>query len=355
MTRGPLSRLRPALASLHAYAPPAQPPPVKLDANESPWALPDAVRRDLADALAALDVHRYPDARAGRLRDALADYLRCPRDELLLGSGSDEIISILYTAFGAGAVAFPSPTFVMYRVSALTHGLTPIDIPLDADWQLDLPTFQATLVAHAPVLAFYARPNNPTGQVIPESDLRALAEAAPSTLHVVDEAYVAFDREPDGEAQTFERTSPNVATMGTLSKIGLAGLRVGWLRADPALIAELDKVRQPFNLSMVAQEAARVVLQRHRAVLEEHVRTIVAERARLEDALRSSKAIDAIWPSRANFVLARPREQPHALDARLRERGVGVRAFTDPALAKVVRITVGKPEETDALMRALHA
>lgn len=348
-----LARLRPSLASLRPYAPPADPPPVKLDANESPWPLPETARRDIADAIAALELHRYPDARAGRLRDALADHLRCPREELLLGTGSDEIISILYTAFGAGVVAFPAPTFVMYRVSALTHGLTPTSVPLDADWQLDVPTFQAMLLKESPVVAFYATPNNPTGQSVDPSALRALAEASPSTLHVVDEAYVAFDREVDGEAKRFERTSPNLATMGTLSKIGLAGLRVGWLRGDPALIAELDKVRQPFNVNAAAQEAARVVLQRHADVLDAQVRKIVAERARLEDALRGSNAIDAIWPSRANFVLAKPREEPHALNARLREAGVGIRAFTEPALAKVVRITVGTPEETDALMNEL--
>lgn len=350
---GPLSRLRDALSTLRAYAPPAQPPPVKLDANESPWPLPDEVRRDIADAIAKLDLHRYPDARAGRLRDTLAEHLRCPPEELLLGTGSDEIISILYTAFGGGTVVYPSPTFVMYRVSALTHGLVPVGVPLAQDWELDLPTFQATLLRESPVLAFYARPNNPTGQSIAASELRALAEASPSTLHVVDEAYIAFDRDVENSAKRFERTSPNLATMGTLSKVGLAGLRVGWLRADPALVAELDKVRQPFNMSMVAQEAARVVLQRHSGALEESVRRIVAERERLQDALRGSQAIDAIWPSRANFVLARPREEPHALNARLRERGVGIRAFTDPALSKVVRISVGTPEETDALIAAL--
>lgn len=349
----PLERLRPSLAHVRAYAPPAAPPPVKLDANESPWPLPDEALRDIAQAIAGLELHRYPDARAGRLRDSLADHLGCAPDELLLGTGSDEIISILYTAFGHGTVAFPAPTFVMYRVSALTHGLTPFAVPLDNDWQLDVPTFQAALLNESPVLAFHARPNNPTGQTVDASALRALAEASPATLHVVDEAYVAFNRDVDGPADRFERTSPNLATMGTLSKIGLAGLRVGWLRADPALIAELDKVRQPFNVNAAAQEAARVVLQRHRDALDERVRRIVAERSRLEDALRASKAIDAIWPSRANFVLAKPREEPHALNARLREAGVGIRAFTEPALSKVVRITVGTPDETDALMNAL--
>lgn len=353
-----LRRLRPTLGELRAYTPPRTSPPVKLDANESPWPLPEEVRRELAEAMAALPLHRYPDARATRLRDALAGRLGCEPDELVLGTGSDEVISILYGAFGAGAVLTPSPTFVMYRISALTHGLEPLEVPLRGDWSLDVEATKAALATHRPVLAFYARPNNPTGASIPEATLEDLVRAAPDTLHVIDEAYIAFQRAtPEAAPRSLGEwcvAHDNVAVMGTLSKIGLAGLRVGWLRARPALAAELEKVRQPFNLDAPAQEAARLVLERHWDLLEERVRDVVRERGRLLRSLGQHPSIATVWPSEANFVLVRPRAPAAALAARLRSAGVAVRAFGPGPLEDLLRISVGTPADNDRLLGLLQ-
>ena len=354
----PLHRLRPALASLRAYTVPATPPPVKLDANESPWPLPDEVRLSIAEAVAALPFHRYPDGRATALRSALAAHLGATGDELILGAGSDEVIAILLQAFmtprngEAPVVLFPGPSFVMYRVSAMTHGFEPVEVPLGADWALDGPAMREAFEKHAPPLAFYATPNNPTGNPYDEATLRELVEAFPHTLHVIDEAYGPFHRDPpEGPAHTLApwlTEHPNVAVMGTLSKVGLAALRLGWLRAHPALIHEVEKARQPFNLSATAQAATQVVLERHASVLEATIAAIVGERTAVARGLRERGLQPS--PSQANFVLARidaARKEP------LLREGVALRFFGEPRLQGWARVTIGTPEETQALFRAL--
>ncbi len=352
-----LRRLRPSLRELSPYAPPPG-APVKLDANESPWPLPSEVRRELAEALAQLPLHRYPDGRATALRDALASRLGCRPDRLVLGTGSDEVISMLCAAFGTGRLLVPSPTFVMYRVSALTHGLEPLEVPLRADWTLDAEATRDALRRQRPVLAFYARPNNPTGASVAEDTLRELIEAAPDTLHVIDEAYGAFQRaKPEDSPQSLGpwcEEHDNVAVMGTLSKIGLAGLRVGWLRAPDALVAELEKVRPPFNLDAPAQEAARLVLERYWDRLEAQVRAIVQERERLLCALRRHPSIETVWPSLGNFVLLRPKAPAPQVARHLHEtQGIAVRTFGPGPLAELLRVTVGTPSDTNRLLTAL--
>ncbi|MAQ14898.1 MAG: histidinol-phosphate transaminase [Sandaracinus sp.] len=356
----PLSRLRPILAELKAYTVPAAPPPVKLDANESPWPLAETVRRSIADAVASLPFHRYPDGRATGLRRALARHLDADGDELILGAGSDEVIAILLQAFmtphegRAPVVLFPGPSFVMYRISALTHGYEPVEVPLDADFALDPAAMHAAFRDHAPALAFYATPNNPTGNPYDEAVLRDLVASYPDTLHIIDEAYGPFARQrPEDRAHTLSpwlAEHGNVAVMSTLSKIGLAALRLGWLRAHPALVHELEKARQPFNLSATAQIAAQVVLEQHGDAVEEAIRAVVAEREVLSAGL-AERGLDP-RPSQANFVLAR---LPASRKEPLLAQGVALRFFSDPRLDGWARVTVGTPAETRALFAALDA
>ena len=325
-----LARLRPELGTLKAYTVSASVPAIKLDANESPFELPEAVRRDLSAGPVPLDAAR-----------------------LLLGVGSDEVITMLMNALstpgpgGAPAgVVFPSPTFVMYDVTARAHGLRPLPVPMSADFRFDE---VAAALALRPALAFYVTPNNPTGRPIADEVLRRLIEAAPQTLHVIDEAYGPFERAPDGPAKTrrdWADEYPNVAVMGTLSKVGLAGLRIGYLYAGETLIHELQKVRQPFNLNTPAQAIATHLLTHHATLLESHVRSIVTERARMFDALSPRSPI----PSMANFHLVKMSAERGAA---LRAAGIGVRIFGDEALKGWARITIGTPAENDALLAAL--
>lgn len=356
---GPLARLKPVLAELKAYSVPATPPPVKLDANESPWPLPADARRAIADAVAALPFHRYPDGRATALRWALGAWLGAAGDELVLGAGSDEVIAMLMQAFATPSddrppvVLWPGPSFVMYRITALTHGFNPVEVDLKPDFTLEPAAMKAAFAEHRPSLAFYATPNNPTGNPFDETILRDLIEENPDTLHILDEAYGPFAREPGGAAHTLApwiADHPNVGVLGTVSKVGLAALRVGWVRLRPELAGEIEKVRQPFNLSATAQAAATVLLTDHAEVIEQAAQSIVTERARLHAAF-SERGLDP-QPSRANFILARVQA---SAKAPLLERGVALRFFGDPRLDGWARITVGTPAETDALLSALDS
>jgi len=354
-----MARLKPVLAELKAYTVPATPPPVKLDANESPWPLAEDARRAIADAVAALPFHRYPDGRATELRHALAGWLGAGPDELVIGAGSDEVIAILMQAFATPsegtppAVLWPGPSFVMYRITGLTHGFVPVEVDLNPDFSLDQDAMLAAFAEHRPALAFYATPNNPTGNAFDEATLRALIEANPNTLHILDEAYGPFARNPGGRAHTLApwlADYPNVGILGTVSKVGLAALRVGWVRLRPELAAEIEKVRQPFNLSATAQAAATVLLRDHSQVIEDAAQSIVHERARLHAAL-AERDMDP-QPSAANFILARV---PASAKEALLAKGVALRFFGDPRLDGWARITVGTPAETDALLAALDS
>ncbi|MBX3275215.1 MAG: histidinol-phosphate transaminase [Sandaracinaceae bacterium] len=358
MSGPPLAICGEALAALRAYHTPPEPAPIKLDANESPWPLPEAARRRLAEALAELPLHRYPDGAASELRAALAARLGARGDELLLGVGSDEVIGVLMAAFdrprpGAArpTVLYPTPTFVMYPITSRVQGFTPIEVPLDDAFDLDVDATCAAIRAHRPNLVFLASPNNPTGNAFDEDALAAVVAEADDALVVIDEAYAPFAGRSLGD---WVDRHPNVGVMSTLSKIGLAGLRVGWIRMHPALAHEAEKARPPYNLSLPAQRAATVALTELAGLLDETVAAIVEAREALGAALARIEGVRPC-PSRANFFLV---EVPDgaAWQAGLLARGVQVRHFASvPRLSRHLRITVGTPEENGRLVEALEA
>ncbi len=350
---------RPELAELSPYRVPPAPPAVKLDANESPWPLPPDARARIASVMHATDIHRYPDGRATKLRNALARGLGGSADEYVLGAGSDELIALLATAMAkprAGAqravVVFPEPTFVMYGVTSKVHGWTTIGVPLDDAWDLDADAMADALERHSPNLVYYATPNNPTGACFSRARIESLIEAFPNTLHVIDEAYGAYS---DQSFATLCEERPQCALLGTLSKIGFAGIRVGWVRLDEALAAELDKVRQPFNLNTGSQEVATLALTDLAPLLEDHVTTIVAERERLRVELERFDALHC-YPSDANFLLVRVAGEVPTLCEALLSREIAVRQFPngEPRLRACIRITIGTPEENGRLLGALE-
>jgi len=354
----PLSIAGEALASLRPYRAHPDPAPVKLDANESPWALPDAARRRIAEVLAAAPLHRYPDGRAEALRAALSDRLGARPDELVLGVGSDEVIGILLSAFDrprGGAdkptLAFPTPTFVMYSITSRVLGFEPVEVPLAEDFALDADAMCEAIDAHRPNLVFLASPNNPTGNAFDEAAMRRVIEAAPNALVVIDEAYAPF---VGRSANAWVGRYANVGVMGTLSKIGLAGLRVGWIRMHPRLADEAEKARAPYNLSVPAQLAATLALTELGDVLDDGVRQIVRARESLGAAMAEIDGL-RVLPSDANFFLVQV-EDAASTHAALLERGVQVRHFAkQPRLANFLRITVGTPAENATLLETLRA
>jgi histidinol-phosphate aminotransferase len=356
--------IRPEVQAQVPYHTGPEPAPgrrIKLDANESPFALGEALRGELAAefarALADVELHRYPDPTARDLRTLLARELGVAAEQILVSNGSDEGIQLLQMAVaGPGtAVAIPVPTFAMYAIGARVLGIRVVEIPLDAGFTLDAARFLVSVRAERPRLVFLAWPNNPTGNLFDapavEEILRACAGWDCHALVVVDEAYVHYS------GQSFlPRLGefPNLVILRTLSKIGLAGIRMGILVGAPDVVRELNKVRMPYNVNALSQAAARVVLA-HGDVVRRHAAVIVRERDRVQAALAAMPGVTA-FRSDANFILLRTRRPGDALCADLWAQGILVRNFSRaPHLAECLRVTVGAPEENDAFLQALAA
>lgn len=350
--------LRPELSEVSAYRVPEEPIAVRLDANESPWPLPAEARARLAERIVSAELHRYPEIAASELRAALCARFGARPDELVLGVGSDEAIVFLASALSrprAGharaCVVLPTPTFSMYAATARLAGLEVIGVPYAAGYALDVPAMLAAIEAHAASLVFIATPNNPTGNAQSDAALEALVRGAPNTLIVIDEAYAAYrGRDHRAWLDRFE----NVALMGTLSKIGMAALRVGWVRARPELAAELEKVRLPYNLALPSQVLAATLLGELGSVIDEQIAAVVSERARVLPLL-GVLGVEP-HPTDANFVLCECGDPTRAamLYRGLLGRGIRVRAFTKPTeLLSKLRITLGTPDENDQLLAAL--
>jgi histidinol-phosphate aminotransferase len=343
--------VRPEIRTMHAYAVAKATGAIKLDANENPFSFPAEVQAKVAAALAAVPVNRYPDGGADAVIAALRESLALPGTlALLLGNGSDELIQIITVALARpGAVMLvPEPTFVMYRVNALYAGMRFVGVPLRGDFSLDIDAMLAAIEDEQPALIFLASPNNPTGTFFPQPDVERILRAAPG-LVVVDEAYCLF---ADTNFLPHATRFANLLLLRTLSKIGMAGLRLGYAIAAPEWITELNKVRQPYNLNALTQAAAPVLLA-ETTLLESQAATIRAERSRLMMALSALPGVE-VFPSQANFAMVRVSNASAWFD-RLRKEGIFVKNLhgSHPLLAECLRITVGTPAENDALLAAL--
>jgi len=352
MPLAPEQLVRAEILALKAYAVAEAEGMVKLDAMENPYRLPETLRRELAARLAEAQINRYPDPGGRRLCELLARKMQVPAGmELLLGNGSDELIQIItYALARPGAVMMvPEPTFVVYKMNATLSGMTLVGVPLAADFALERGTFLAELRRHRPALVFIAYPNNPTGVLYPEADVEAVIRASEG-LVVLDEAYHVFARR-----SFLPRLAefPNLVVMRTVSKLGLAGIRLGYLAGRPEWVAQFNKVRQVYNVSVLTQVAATFALE-HLEVLEAQAEAICAERSRLGEALAGLPGV-TVFPSQANFFLLRVPDAVRAFDGLCRQ-GVLVRSFhgTHPMLAHCLRVTVGTPEENRILLNALR-
>jgi histidinol-phosphate aminotransferase len=351
--------LCPALAELSSYTPHAGDYAVRLDANEAPELLSGSAKQRLAEAAASVIWERYPDATASELRRALASYSGVSPEEILVGDGSDEIITILLTALSqpreradAALVMTTTPTFVMYRMSARVRGQRVLEVPLDADWDLAQESMLRGIELTPPNLIFIATPNNPTGNLVNRERLERVIQAAPRSIVVIDEAYIPYS---DRDQLDLYRRYENVVVMRTLSKIGFAALRVGWLIGRPALIAELDKVRLPYNMNSLAQRLGKVAVTELLPEIQGIVRSVVAERERVSRALAELPQV-SVTPSQANFLWFRSERPAAELFQGLAERGVLVRSFHQRGgrLAQQLRVTIGTAAENDRFLSCLR-
>ncbi|QJD90443.1 histidinol-phosphate transaminase [Duganella dendranthematis] len=330
---------------------------IKLDAMENPYQLPHHLRDDLAQRLADVALNRYPVASYSTLKQRIVDKLGVPAGyDVILGNGSDELISILCMACAtqdrrATALA-PTPSFVMYQRSTQFAGMDYVGVPLKADLTLDLPAMLDAIAQHKPSLVFLSYPNNPTGNLFAEDDIVAIIKALDGFgLAVVDEAYEPFAQ------QTFMHRLPefeNLVVMRTVSKLGLAGIRLGYLSAAPRLLAELDKVRPPYNINVLTQVAAEFALD-HLEVLNQQAADLRAARGDLMAALARLPGVE-VFPSAANFILIRVPNSDDAY-AKLLSRKVLVKNVSKmhSVLTNCLRITVSTPEENSTFLDAFAA
>jgi histidinol-phosphate aminotransferase len=351
--RSPADLVREEILALKAYHVAPAAGMIKLDAMENPYRLPEPLREEIGRVVATLAINRYPDPEAPELKARLREVFGIPAAAgLLIGNGSDEIIAMVtQTLARPGAVMLaPEPSFAMYRMNALFTRMQYVGVPLDRDFTLDAGRFLEAIAEHRPALTFIAYPNNPTGNLFPEEAIARVIEAAPG-LVVLDEAYHAFARKT---FMTRLGEFPNLMVMRTVSKIGLAGVRLGYAAAAPDWIREIDKVRPPYNVNILTQFVAERLLA-HVGALEQQAERIRSERAALFDHLRDLRGVEA-FPSEANFILVRV-AAADALNERLKARRILVRNLngSHPLLANCLRLTVGTPGENQLMLDALTA
>ena len=326
---------------------------VKLDAMENPFPLPAPLAAQLGEVLAAVALNRYPEPRPAALIEKLKAVMGAPAGaDVLLGNGSDELISMIAVACakpGAKLLA-PVPGFVMYQMSAKFAHLEFVGVPHRADLTLDTDAMVAAIAEHKPAIVYLAYPNNPTGTLYPDADIERVIEQAKGSLVVIDEAYQPFAQKSwIGRVLQYE----NVVVMRTVSKLGLAGIRLGYLVGAPAWLKEFDKVRPPYNVNVLTQAAAEFMLE-HVDVLEGQAAELRAERAKLAAALAALPGA-SVFPSAANFLLVRVPDSDAAfnalLNAKVLVKNVGK---MHPLLTNCLRLTVGAPNENAQMLAALE-
>lgn len=365
---GPLEhRVPEALRGTAAYHVP-QPPLVraKLDANELPYAMPPELRDRLGKAIAEVGLERYPDPNARELRALVARQLGVAGDQIVFGNGSDESIAFLIAAFAAprvahvhghggsrpAAVLYPVPSFVYYRLAAIARGVEPIEVPLTSRFELDEDAVERAIETHRPSVVFFALPNNPTGTLWRMEYAAELAARHRDLVVVSDEAYHAYSGKT---SLPLLAQHPNLVVMRTLSKVGMAGVRVGYTVSSPAIAQLLEKVRPPYNVSSIDQRAAVFLLEEARMWCVDRAADVVRDRMQLAAALSALPDVE-VFPSEANLVLARfGAGRASQIWQALADRGVLVRNFDRPGpLAGCLRITVGTPAENQLLLESFE-
>ena len=346
--------IRQDVQSMHAYAIQDSTGMVKLDAMENPFGLSADLQAQLGQRLGAVALNRYPGERVNTLRHALAKYAQMPEGfDIMLGNGSDELITLVSVACDVPGTTFlaPVPGFVMYAMSAQLQGIQFQGVPLTANFELDEAAMLAAIAQHKPAVVYLAYPNNPTGTLWDADAIERIvvAQGQQGGLVVMDEAYQPF------ASQTYmDRIAQHghVLLMRTLSKFGLAGVRLGYMVGPKALIAEIDKVRPPYNISVLNCECALFALE-HADVFAEQAAQIRQERQKLTDALAALPGVH-VFPSQANMLLVRMPDATKCFEG-MKTKGILVKNVSKmhTLLHNCLRLTVGTPAENAQMLAAL--
>jgi len=345
--------IRPEIRALTAYKVADATGYIKLDAMENPYTWPEEIKAEWLNVVHDAEINRYPDPEAKALCGILKEYNQIPAgSEILLGNGSDEIIQLLLMALPANAtVMAPEPSFVMYKQIAQCLGLNYQGLPLLADnFELDLAVTLATIKSQQPEIIFLAYPNNPTGNLFDSDAIEQIIQHS-NGLVILDEAYAPFtDFSFIGKLAQYN----NLLVMRTVSKLGLAGLRLGFIAGSPAIINELNKARLPYNINILSQCSAEFALSRPE-LFAQQTKTICLERARMFLQLSTMKGMSPC-PSAANFILFRTQKgKANDIFNSLKEQGVLIKNLSPQQgmLTDCLRVTIGKPEENNAFINAL--
>jgi histidinol-phosphate aminotransferase len=345
--------IRPEIQQLTAYHVPDPGDAIKLDAMENPYQWENGQIEEWLKVLRDAPLNRYPDPAAPAVKTQLRSVMQIPDNmDIILGNGSDELIQMLaLTLNGEGGILLaPEPSFVMYRLIAQVVGMQYIGVPLQADnFTLDMFAMLEAIETHQPALVFLAYPNNPTANTFDVFDMEAIIESTPG-LVVIDEAYAPFTDE------TFMprlNDYPNLLVMRTVSKLGLAGLRLGLLAGSHSWLEEIEKTRLPYNINVLTQLSAVFALQQY-SVLEKQTRQIRVDREALLENLNTIKGVQT-WKSETNFILFRVPEAQNVFQE-LKNQGVLIKCLdgSHPMLENCLRVTVGRPEENQAFLEALR-
>jgi histidinol-phosphate aminotransferase len=339
--------VKPQIRKLAAYHIDETPCRIKLDAMENPFSLPAAVQRELLKAVSGALIHRYPDPSGKELKKAIAGLWGMKPANMILGNGSDELIQAILLAFG-GPTLIPVPTFAMYDITSRALSQKVVTVPLDRNFDLDADLLLKKAKESKAKVIFLACPNNPTGNRFSDKAVRKILDRADAAV-VIDEAYFNFS------GKSYERLLqkyPNMIVLRTLSKIGFAGLRIGVLTASPAIIAELNKIRLPYNINTLSQVAAVAALKR-RGVIERQISLLISERQNLYNALTQMRGVTA-YPSETNFILFRTATDATAVYEKLKKAGILIKNLNKPGpLRNCLRVTIGTPEENREFLKTL--
>lgn len=338
--------------SMQPYHVPSSSGLVKLDAMESPYKLPDEMKQALGTLLSVTNINRYPTPRSVSLAAQIRDKFHLPKAcEVILGNGSDELIQIILTATMRpdAVVMSPVPSFVMYQQTAEILGMKFVGVDLQADFSLDEKAFLAAIEQHQPSVIFLAYPNNPTGGLLDKGFVKKVIENAPG-LVVLDEAYTAYAADSSAE---FIETYNNVVLIRTFSKIGLAGIRLGYLAANAELVEHINKVRMPYNINVLTQTTARFMLEQI-PFINDNVGKIMREKAALYDWLSEQKGL-TVFPTETNFILLRVADADTVFTRLRDEYKILIKNLNGyhPVLDNVLRITIGRKKENAKLREAL--
>jgi len=339
--------IRSDIRALTAYHVPESSGLIKLDAMENPYTLPASLRQDWAARIANVDFNRYPDADMLALREKIAVHEGVTPEQILIGNGSDEIIQMLLMAVDAGTCVTPAPTFVMYDLISRWLKRPVATVPLNPDFSLDPDLFLKICGREKAEIAFLACPNNPTGNLWPEKTIRRIADNFQGLL-VIDEAYGPF-----AERSHIKFIRSNVMILRTFSKLGWAGLRLGYLIGEAESIAHLNKVRLPYNINSLTQATAEFLFD-HFAVFEKQACEIRAERGRMTAALMSFDEVE-VYPSQTNFILLKVGNANQIFE-QLLAAGILIKNMhaAGGLLSNCLRITIGSKEENDAVLAAFR-